>query len=1324
MRKRFKEIIVMLLILCMIAGMITISPTENVNAMSLSNPRKDSNGNVTYDCVWFGSYPQSDATGVKKDPIKWRVLEVNGNDAFLVADCNLDVRRYNDTDTYMTWETCTMRKWLNSDFLNKAFTGSEQSAIKTTTVVNADNPYEGTKGGNNTQDKVFLLSLDEVMNEKYGFSSDYGTCDKARQRKSTAYVAKGGISGMSGEGSAGFWWLRSPGYFSFCAASVNNDGRVDRVGRTVYYGYYAVCPALHLNLASSNLYSYAGTVCSDGTVNEEGGGTPIVPGMDKTTIQYGGSSATLGNEIKGTTGMTIDTLLVLGSNRYEIADLNVTPEDNSMLEVVSTDIGSGDYITSENEKKAVVHLKLKKVGSTNITITAPDGTSVTVPVTVVKSSNTFIENFDKDIYTANVLVNNRAQYALDYYEKDFTDPSKIMVDALKANSKFRHSVVAWEVANAITSVNLDANVDREINIVSYYEAIIFSLCQNTIESDTFIDTFASSEAISSIKLTKSIDSFINSYEKADITYDKTLTKQQKSDLIDDLKKQNKDYLNGYIGAATSIIDYSKDINQFYKTLSKYEAISNTSKELLPILKTIRANSSDKYINAALDRVIKSMESQFGTLLTAIELGTYQIYDWAANEVTSMLVNELITSNPIVKTLKTAAAIGKSISNFAFSTDATVDQYYAMQCLENFRIDIKNALAITYKNYVSNRTSENAKNYLLSINVLFNSYDLGCEYASGLGKIIYEKALIGKAFYGKSKTYEDYKKSIQTIQTSLTLQLNSINKYWAFNLLDDCPELFETVAQAIQLHKIDTLDSTMIRLSGLNFDYTGKEINPKVYICANGEYLKEGEDFTLSYKNNVQPGMASVTVTSTNKYYPGTVTRYFMINDDDFVTEYNIRDNGRPKSSSIFSKAAFGLNTLASTADFSVSVYDGENLVAQVIGGVIIENELPVIVDNDNIIILMNDKKYDIRYASTNGRNIDVNVSAYNHEKEIENTVSYNNLNISALTECENSITLGTNEIDSVMINDGTEIVPSFASSNVGSLTQYTISAKDCVVSKTKAYPGEVVWVKAVVPETETFKGWNTTLSGTYTLETFSFVMPNGDVSIAAKYECNHDNTTLINARSASCTEEGYTGDLVCDICGETIEEGTIIAAYGHTYNRVVTKEPTINSEGIATFTCGHCGDSYTEMIPKLDGESNTSEEITTTKPSVAQEMTTSKVTSSDKITTSIADTQETKANVVKKPKPTKIKKIKKAKRSLKVIWKKIKGVSGYQIQYSTSSKFKKAKKVTIRKAKTTSKTIKKLQAKKKYYVRIRTYIVINGKKKYSNWSKRKSQKTK
>ena len=99
--------------------------------------------------------------------------------------------------------------------------------------------------------------------------------------------------------------------------------------------------------------------------------------------------------------------------------------------------------------------------------------------------------------------------------------------------------------------------------------------------------------------------------------------------------------------------------------------------------------------------------------------------------------------------------------------------------------------------------------------------------------------------------------------------------------------------------------------------------------------------------------------------------------------------------------------------------------------------------------------------------------------------------------------------------------------------------------------------------------------------------------------------------------------------------------------------------------------------------------------------------------------------VISKPKSASIKKVKGAKKAILVTWKKVSGVNGYEIQVATDKKFKKNKKtVTIKKQKTTKTTVKKLKAKKKYYVRVRTYKIVNGKKVYSAWSKVKSVKTK
>ena len=96
-----------------------------------------------------------------------------------------------------------------------------------------------------------------------------------------------------------------------------------------------------------------------------------------------------------------------------------------------------------------------------------------------------------------------------------------------------------------------------------------------------------------------------------------------------------------------------------------------------------------------------------------------------------------------------------------------------------------------------------------------------------------------------------------------------------------------------------------------------------------------------------------------------------------------------------------------------------------------------------------------------------------------------------------------------------------------------------------------------------------------------------------------------------------------------------------------------------------------------------------------------------------------------KPKGTSLSKITAAKKGFKVYWKKQSiQTTGYQIQYSTSSKFSNAKTVTLTKNSYTSKSISKLSAKKKYYVRVRTYKKVGSAYYYSSWSKAKYVTTK
>ncbi len=255
---------------------------------------------ATYNSTSTGYYNWKNATDYhyfKYQPIKWRVLSVNGSEAMLLADKALDDKRYHTVYENVTWEGCTMRSWLNgygasaniqnqdyssNNFLDTAFGTSAQSAIKETAVENKDNLSYGTDGGNDTKDKVFLLSESEVYTDtakKYGFVSDYSTYDEARRAKSSVFAKAMGTYFSTSDDYVGncWWWLRSPGVNSDYATYVHIDGWVTRPSINVHDSNDGMRPALNLNLtassdaASSNLWSYAGTVCSDGTVEESGG---------------------------------------------------------------------------------------------------------------------------------------------------------------------------------------------------------------------------------------------------------------------------------------------------------------------------------------------------------------------------------------------------------------------------------------------------------------------------------------------------------------------------------------------------------------------------------------------------------------------------------------------------------------------------------------------------------------------------------------------------------------------------------------------------------------------------------------------------------------------------------------------------------------------------------------------------------------------------------------------------------------------------------------------------------------------------------------------
>ena len=165
-----------------------------------------------------------------------------GTKILVISKEALDCKPYNTSYTDVTWETCTLRKWLNNDFINAAFSADERTMIPTVTVSADKNPDYSTNPGNATQDQVFLLSITEV--NKY-FSSD-----SARQCKPTDY-AVAVANGAWGSGNFCWWWLRSPGDTQLTAATVSSDGDVFVDGfYVIFVDLVAVRPALWIDLNS------------------------------------------------------------------------------------------------------------------------------------------------------------------------------------------------------------------------------------------------------------------------------------------------------------------------------------------------------------------------------------------------------------------------------------------------------------------------------------------------------------------------------------------------------------------------------------------------------------------------------------------------------------------------------------------------------------------------------------------------------------------------------------------------------------------------------------------------------------------------------------------------------------------------------------------------------------------------------------------------------------------------------------------------------------------------------------------------------------------
>ncbi|MDE6659960.1 MAG: leucine-rich repeat protein [Eubacterium sp.] len=363
-----------------------------------------------------------------------------------------------------------------------------------------------------------------------------------------------------------------------------------------------------------------------------------------------------------------------------------------------------------------------------------------------------------------------------------------------------------------------------------------------------------------------------------------------------------------------------------------------------------------------------------------------------------------------------------------------------------------------------------------------------------------------------------------------------------------------------------------------------------------------------------------------------------------------------------------------------------------------------------------------------------NVVLPNSIKSLESDTFYGCEGLKSITIPEGVVSIGDKafadctRLSSVTIPDNVATISDYAFNGCLNLKSLTILNKNAEIGK------------ASVPKSTTIFGYKNSTAETFANE-------NSIKFSALDVACSHawNNGEVTNP--ASCIATGVK-TYTCSICRETKTE--TIAKNAHTYKTTTTKATTSKNGSVVT-KCSVCGakkSSSTIYYPKTISLSATSytydgkakQPSVTVKDSNGKKIASSNYTvkysnnkSVGKATVTITFKGNYSGTITKtftiKPKATTLSSVTAKSKGFTVKWKKLTTqTTGYQIQYSTSSKFSNAKTVTVSKNSTTSKTVSKLKAKKKYYVRVRTYktVKVNGKstKIYSSWSKSKSIKTK
>ena len=958
---------------------------------------------------------------------------------------------------------------------------------------------------------------------------------------------------------------------------------------------------------------------------------------------------------------------------------NVTYELDEEKSTGKVEILSKSYTTTGDGLTATFYLEVKRseIGTAVINITSPaKGQEI--------AFNIICKGFNKHKYIADKYSDSddpsgkalNAEYIED-------KPCERLVEAAKEDG-VENELIAWTACENGFKYASDGgtavmSIISNISQSDIYASIILQMLEDYSQNE--IPGLATDIAAESSSFLDNVISTVNKTQEFQYTSDTTL-KQFMDDGNEELVHsiaQSKGLLrySGAVSKISEIMDYAVTIKDYVYMLVAYEKMRESSTNMLNMLNRMKSNTSNTDLSSALTKCINIMEmteTQYSNWEYMKNMATDAKISaqWSMNRLWEMATDVM---SPTVLVAKYVIKGGYFISDLVSGTSSLSEKYYRMYVMNEIQACVEKTYASYKTDYKNSNTVENAIDYIIAAECLMQCSELNCDIAKDYCDVM-TGSIAGRiqTKLGTSSAAEAAS-SIASIKSSTSLKYQQILTNWIYDLENDYPDEYEKYKGYLTA--------------------SGSSLKKYVIECPVDVYVYDSD-------NNLAASIVDGKVYSNTviALMDGEAKTFYMLAGEEYHFEYKGTDTG--------------------TMNIQILEYDTNGVIVK-------ESSFASIPLTDGCV-----------YTSTDNGKIE-STERYSLKDASDNVVKSDYESNSSDSDTGYSLT----------VNNGFVLL------------------KNMFYAQLKANDGQILAIKASAEEGKSFKKWNI-VSGSATINDVNSqsttILVKSDTVIEAIFE-NTDSSHTHSwdegkiTKQPTCTEKGVK-TYTCS-CGETKTED--ILATGHSWNSgVITKNATATEDGVKTYTCKTCGTTKTEPIPKLGktdatiSASNIAKTYSTKTQSfsigakssagtaltyvsnnknIAVNKTTGKVTVKAKyigsavIIISSAETNTTKAatkkiTVTVNPSKTTLSSASNAKgKKIKVKWKKNSIGNGYQIQYSTSSKFaSKNKTVTIKKNKTVTATISKLTKGKTYYVRIRTYKTVAGKNYYSGWSKVKKVK--